>query len=665
MVVVTKPEEALAEPKIEERPPGIREAEEIREQHLKWLESGGTEGKQADLTRARLDGADLTDANLRNAVLNQANLKKADLLLADLRGASLLQANLEGANLLGAKLQDADLQGAILDGASGVLAGQIAGANLFAASLPESVSLPEGLRHVQKLAHRIGWMFVAILALNALVWTRIATTVDVLLVRNAPALPLPGLRALLPLVPFYLFGPVILLGVYVCFHLYIQRLWHAAAALPAIFPDGRRLDASLPWFVRWPARDLRKWLRGKRSAQCFLETLIAKTLLYWIVPGTLLLFWTRYLTLEDMRGSTLQVLLVVAATISAMHFPTLALRSFASDSADAAEASRAAESFALSHAPGMVAFGALLFLVSIGTILGAPHDSGHRQGVAAPGVRVWATNLLWLAGYDPFPQVAESDVSTMPANWSGRDEDLAQVHGANLNQLRLRYLQGYAAFFAKAHLWQADLRNAYLSDADFREANLRQASLQSAVLIRARFGRASLQEANLQEANLTQADLRSANLSYAMMAGVAMLDAKLDAANLYAANLKDAQMQRDTFENADLREAMLEGADFSMGDLREAYLSSATMSGAKLQQAQLAQAILTGADLRRANLSGANLQGAILSGADLTGANLADADLRGALGLGATQVCSAATLRAVHLDDNLQRDVDLQCGTNH
>ena len=77
------------------------------------------------------------------------------------------------------------------------------------------------------------------------------------------------------------------------------------------------------------------------------------------------------------------------------------------------------------------------------------------------------------------------------------------------------------------------------------------------------------------------------------------------------------------------------------------------------------QAILTGADLRRANLSGANLQGAILSGADLTGANLADADLRGALGLGATQVCSAATLRAVHLDDNLQRDVDLQCGTNH
>src|SRR6185295_12834771 len=125
------------------------------------------------------------------------------------------------------------------------------------------------------------------------------------------------------------------------------------------------------------------------------------------------------------------------------------------------------------------ALGLLLVLLSFGTIRGAPHDSGG-------GPQSWASDLLWWAGYTPTAQLAESDVSARPEKWSGRDEDLPRVEGARLNGLRLRYIQAYGAFFAKARLWQADLSHANLSEADLREANLRQALLQGAKVDNAR-----------------------------------------------------------------------------------------------------------------------------------------------------------------------------------
>src|SRR5712692_6270456 len=112
----------------------------ILEQHQKWVQSQGQEGERADLSDADLRGADLPGANLQGAVLRKTNLKGADLLLADFQGACLMQANLNEANLLGSEFREADLQGATLEGATGLLAGKLAGANLFEAVLPKPVS---------------------------------------------------------------------------------------------------------------------------------------------------------------------------------------------------------------------------------------------------------------------------------------------------------------------------------------------------------------------------------------------------------------------------------------------------------------------------------------------------------------------------------------------
>ena len=639
---------------------------EILEQHADWLDSAGEAGIQANLSRENLEGADLIDARLQDAILNKACLKGADLMLADLRGASLLQANLQEANLLGTQFQQANLQAANLKQATGLVDTQFAGANLFGAVLPETTSPLEGLKNIRQAAGRAGWMLAALMVLHGLVWLRIFTTRDAQLLNNSPALPFFGLQADFPFVPFYLFGPVVMLVLYVCFHLYMQRLWDGTSQLPAIFPDGRTLDACLPWFARWAARAYSAWLRSMRSPLAFLEAGIAMLLLYWVTPATILLFWARYLSMEDLRGSVAQALLVAGAVVFAISFPRMAAKAFGAD------LERPGVKAKFSHkkmarlrrwVPVGIAF--VLSLLSTGIILGIPHDAARTAPAGPAKINAWAAQTLWLAGYNPFAQLTEADVSTKPAGWSGRDEDLAPVKGANLNRLKLRYIQAYGAFFAKAHLWQSDLRHAYLSEADLREANLRQANLSFANLSGAKLKNATMQESGLQNAVLDRADLRAANLSSAILSNATLLDAVLDGANLYKADLHTATMQRASLKQADLREAILVSANLASANLQEAYLTSAKLGDARLSHADLGRAILDDAFLRNADLSGANFQGTVLTGADLTGANLQGADLRGALGLTWKQVCSASGYAQAQLDDSLQFDLQTLCVNHH
>jgi len=639
---------------------------ELLQQHRAWLESSGEAGHQADLSGANLEGMDLTDADLRKALLNKTNLQGADLLLADLREASLLQANLQEANLLGTRLQEAGLQGAQCTGAKGLLSSQLAGANLSGAAPPESTSAFEGLRHVRAVSRRACWLLLSMVLLNALACLRIATASDTQLLQNASALPFSVLPRAVPIVAFHLFGPILLLALYVCFHLYLQRLWDAAGVLPAIFPDGGRLDASLPWFSTWCARDGFQWLRGKKTAISMLEYGISLLLLYWIVPATLLFFWGRYLVMQDLRGSLLHTLLIVAASAAALYFPRAAGKSFKAEltSAQGAEAAGNIRP-ARARISTLIGIGCVLALLSVGTILGEPHDAGPNPAQRSLDIRRWAAHVFWLAGYSPYAEISGSNISKRPSDWTGGEEELAGVTGARLDRLTGRYLQGYGAFLAKAHLWQADLSNAQLSEADLREANLRQAILRSAILDGAKLNRTMLQQADLAKANLTGADLREANASFASLAGAVFLEARLDGAILYKSDLHDAVFKRASLEKTDLRETNLQGSDLSLANLREAYLDSAKLTGAKLSQAQFVRAIMMDTDLRGADLSGATLQGAVLRGAALDGANLEGADLRGATGLNAGQLCAAGNLRQVQLDEGLARDLEERCSINH
>jgi len=65
---------------------------EILEEHGKWVESGGKEGKKANLQKAVLWRAKLQGANLDGANLQKADLRKANLREASLSGANGLTA---------------------------------------------------------------------------------------------------------------------------------------------------------------------------------------------------------------------------------------------------------------------------------------------------------------------------------------------------------------------------------------------------------------------------------------------------------------------------------------------------------------------------------------------------------------------------------------------
>src|SRR5438309_2617794 len=572
----------------------------LLEQHRDWLKSNGKTGRQADLSRLRLEGADLTDTNLRNALLNEAVLRGADLLLTDLQGATLLQANLEGANLLGAQLREANLQGAILEGATGLLAAELAGTNLTFAKLPAEVATAQDLKYVSQRGRHAKWLISALLLLNALACWRILTFSDAQILRNAALLPFPMLRNAVPLAQFFLLCPVVIGALYLWVGVYLQRLWEATAALPAIFENGRRLDESLPWIVSWPARNYFKWLRERRSALAGVEKAICIILLYWVAPATMTIFWGRYLTLQDVRGTILHAALIAAATTAAMYFPRSAARAFRSDDsalfsgprgelprqavAPAEEELAGAQGFLANPAVDSAAqprrapdkkviplripigagFGLMLCLVSIGTIGGVPHSGNQARGISSGSPWTWAADTLWLIGYDPYAQVTEAEISRKPAGWTGSEGEISRVQGASLNGLRLRYLQAYSAFLVKARLRKADLSYAYLSEADLRQANLRQASLRSAARDQARLNGAMLHSSDLEKANMIRAELEKADLSFASLAGALLLDAKLDNAVLYGADLRNAWLQRAGVEPADLRHAILEAALLNM-----------------------------------------------------------------------------------------------------
>jgi uncharacterized protein YjbI with pentapeptide repeats len=637
------------------------ERKEILKLHLEWLESNGQAGERADFSGAHLDGADLTDTNLEDAWLNKTTLKGADLLLANLERASLIQANLEGANLLGTRFQEADLQGAVLDKATGLQEEQLAGANLFGATLPADVSVFEALKDVAKTARQAGWLVLGMLMLSVAAGFRVITTSDAQILGDAPILPFRVFRAF-PLDAVYLLGPALILGLYVWLHLYLQRLWESVSTLPAIFPDGQPLDRLLPWFAAQVARAYLKWLQSSNRVLVALEAAIYAVILYWVVPATIILFWGRYLTFQDFRGTALHVLLVVAASLAAVHFSRAMKRTLGGGAAPVAAPSEslATEGFgrrARFTQTFTLALGAVTMLFSIGVISGSPRNDGNVSAGHNYAVQSWAADALWLIGYSPAAQVTGADISEKPGNWTGRDEELAQVRGARLSKVRLRYIQANGAFFAKSDLGQADLRNGDLSEADLRGIKARQARLRYATLDRAKLNHADLQETDLQQANLTRADLQGADLTYASLNAAVLIDSNLDGASLYGADLRGASLQRASLQQADLREANLADADLTAANLGNAYLSSAKMAGAKLENAELDTAFLTQADLR-----GADLRNAKLAGAALNGANLQGADLRGALGVSAMQICSAAEIHQVQLDETLRQGVDAECG---
>lgn len=633
--------------------------------HKEWVESRGTTGKKADFAEADLQHMDLINVELRYADLQGANLKGSDLLLADLRDACLVRTNLQDCCLVGANLEGANLEGANLEGAMGLLPRQLAGANLHDACVPDPIAHFEARSLFAQASRLIMQLFTALMAISAISALAIWKTRDIQLLTDSSIFPFLHSRAAaaLPTAQVYLIAPIALFIIYLVLQFHLQTLWDAVLQLPAVFPDGAEIGQDSPRMIRALLRAHFRWMNNDAPSTRVIERMLARVLAYWLAPVILLLFWGRYLTLQDLHGTLLHALLVAVALGVALYSSTKIGRPQERWSVDARRnwlwLSRLRDSNPLKAAAYL--FVALLFL-SVGTIKGVPHGKNRAPQFSTASVRRWAPDVFWALGYDPYANLTEAAISTAPPNWNGADSQLSEVKGAHLNDTSFRYAQAYGIFLPHAHLWHTNWEGSFLSDADFRDADLGQASLRFAVMDRARLYHANLDRADLFGANLNRGDFRGANLSYASLENSILIDAQFQDASLYGARLTGASMERANFERADLRSAFLETAQLEHADLQNAYLWSTKMADSDLRDARLGSTIFIDADMRNVDLRGAQFSGTVMTGANLTGALIDGTDLRGALSLTAAQVCSTRSRAGAILNDSLAQQVRDACG---
>lgn len=639
--------------------------EEKLASHREWVESQGLTGKKADFAGADLEGTELISVNLHFADFHDANLKSADLLLADLRDACLVRADLQDACLVGANLEGANLEDASLETAMGLVPRQIAGANLRDASLPASFLEFAAVANFERASRSAARFFRTMMSASLVCWLILWKTRDVQLLTDSAVIPFLHSRAAaaaLPTVESYLILPASLFILYLVFHFHLQSVWDAVLELPAVFPDGRALGDRGPGIVLGLLRTHFRWIEQDPSSTRLVEKGMSVLLAYWTVPVTLLLFWARYLTRQEVRGTLLHALLAVIATGVAIYATTKTGRPQEKWVIERKWTQRfVARLRAINPAAVAAGLAAALLFLSIGTIAGAPHGRGRAPQYGAANIRRWASNVFWSVGFDPYADLTEASISIRPANWTGADAQVASVSGPRLNDAKFRYAQAYRAFLANAHLWRSDFEGAFLSEADLRSADLGQSSFRYALMDGAQMNHANLDRAILDGADLRRADLRDANLSHAWLIQAILVDARLERASFYGARLSLATMTRANLQGADLRECYLDGAQLERADFRGAYLWSAKLPEANLKGAQLGNAILIDAYLRGADLRWAQFPATVLNGADFSGTNLDGADLRGALGLSANQVCSAKSRVGVQLDDAIQTQVQAQC----
>jgi uncharacterized protein YjbI with pentapeptide repeats len=494
-------------------------------------------------------GAKLANADLFRCDLRHADFTDADFTGANLEHADLSDANLQGAILTKARLRDANLENADLSRAVGLLPVQLAGSNLGGARMPERFGDFDGLRVVEEESKNARGLFFGILLACVYGWLTIASTTDVLLLTNSASSPLPIIGASIPIVSFYVVGPLILFLLYIYLHLHLQRLWERLADLPAVFPDGRSLGKrAYPWLLTGLVYSYNPYLKFRRPPLSRLQAAVSLLIGWWLMPLTIILFWARYLRRHDWLGTALHIIVLtgaIAAGVMLYRLAAATLRGRRSNIVPMKHLFNLRATY--TRALYIALLASVIATLSFGVIEGVPpeYDVGDGEksligaDVSWTDVRRWAPQLFQALGYKPFADLREADVSTRMQNWKGQEEDeLNMVKRGRLRGANIRFADATRAFLVGADLSRANLQGSYLFHANLRRADLTWADVKESFVY----------EADLQGANLQNADLRGVDFT---------------GSNLTGANLKGARLDGANFENANLNQANLSGTSLT------------------------------------------------------------------------------------------------------
>jgi uncharacterized protein YjbI with pentapeptide repeats len=517
----------------EESAVAVTSAEQLNQHYA----TGVRHFAQARLADADLRGADLRNVNLADADLTGVNFEHADLADANLQGAALLRSNLRAANL-----ENADLSRAV-----GLLPTQVAGANLAGARLPEKFGDFDGLRVVEEESKNARTLFFSMLLSCVYGWLTIASTSDVLLLTNSASSTLPIIGASIPIVSFYVVGPLILLLLYVYLHIHLQRLWERLADLPAVFPDGRSLGKrAYPWLLSGLVYSYNSYLKNRRPPLSHLQSAVSIGIAWWLAPLTIAMFWLRYLRRHEWIGTTLHIVVLVGAIAAGVILYRLAVSTLRGEPRNRAPGKNLFfQTATYIRALWIAALAGGIYILSLGAIEGVPPEYEVNEGeqsliqadVTATDLRRWVPQLLQIFGNKSFADLREVDVSAKLPNWKGQEDD--EINGVKRGRLRganLRFADATRAFLVGADLSRANLQGIYLFQANLRRADLTWADLKESFAY----------EADLQGANLQNADLRGVDFSGASLGGANLKGARLDHAILENCNLNKANLSGTT-----------------------------------------------------------------------------------------------------------------------
>ena len=528
-----------------------------------WLFAKYDDGLGTHLGLASDHNARVAHDDFSGADLSGLDLSKVQLQGRDLRGARLVNTDLSGVNLTATRLEGADLTGAklcrtVLEGAIGLHAWQLRGTDTSEAKLPAAIAEWKGLEMVSTIAPSTTKQFLAMLAACLYCWLTIATTTDVTLILGSATQPLPVVQTPIPIIGFYWFAPVLLVVVLLYFQLNLQRMWEALAKLPAIFPDGRRLDErAYPWMLIQKVRAHYQLLRGEYTAVPRMENWLGSALAYGAVPITLLALLGRTLVKHDHSLTAWQVVLWTTAMFIWAQFhryAAMTLRGIAP---------RQFRWMSVVSVAGCIAFGVMVWFTATAIQAHSGANLSHARLSRAENGRVQAAQLA-----------------------------SANLENANLAGAELANAVLFKADLKNANLFHADLSGAVLIDTDLTGADLNWANIQGADLYLAKIDRTVKHAANWILATYDPDRLVSLGLP-------ADHAANLKRRDLRGYQIEDKWVVFDSGKLNDFR--------FDDLDIAAAHFANADLSGASFVMAKLMKADFDGAKMTRTNLSGADL----------------------------------------------------------
>jgi len=468
----------------------------------------------ATLTNANLNGVTAQDANFQGADLEDAKLINADLTSANLdEGAKdgksiktkLINVNLTGAIISHAQFSNADLTNADLTNTTAHRAQlsnaitartKFNGADLTNAQMADKF-FDDRIKTIEDATRITRIQFLTLLGALAFSGLTIASTEDILLITNSETFQLPIFQSPIPIVMFYFTAPILLVGLFIYFHLYLKHLYQRISELPARFDDGMAVDEKIfPWMLNLCVRDFFSLHKKKplSSAQKNLVVFLA----WWTTPITLLFFWLRYLSAHGPWGTILHGLILFIAFYLAKHFYRIdkQILSFKEP-----EEWHALNLYTELKKMGIISV-FLIFSLSLGTFYA--DLSFLPRKLSFVGLNIPLRDIF-TADFD------YQDVSTKKDKWDPSNPTQL-IKGADLNYANMNHANGMKAFLINARMV-----NAQLKSANFHGSKLQGANLSDANLEKADFTNADLSNANLMNANLKNAKFEGADLSLAFL----------------------------------------------------------------------------------------------------------------------------------------------------